>query len=215
MRNANRKRALLVSASVILLCMSIIIGITVALFTDTAQVTNHIQAGDLNITLERTNLITKSLDNTTGFLRETENDEIVDFSNTTERNVFDIDKDTRIVPGCDYTAAMRVSNNSDVAFAYWVEIVYENAEDEQENALAEQLKVTVTTDTGKDAFLSEGLVVGSSEQPIGVLAKGASGEFTIKVEFLDLAENNAAKNQDLKFDLVVYAVQVTDSPATP
>lgn len=215
MRNTNRKRSLLISGSVILLCISAIVGMTYALFSDTAQVTHILQAGDLDITLVRTNLVTKSLDNTTGFLTDAENDEIVDFSNSTTRNVFDFDGNTRIVPGCEYTAAMQVSNNSDVAFAYWVGIVCADAEDEQKNALAEQLKVTVTTDTENDAFLSEGLVVGSSAQPIGILAKGASGEFTIKVEFLDLAENNAAKNQDLEFDLVVYAVQVTQNPAAP
>ena len=52
MKSTNRKRALLVSASVILLCMTIIVGMTWALFTDTATVENHLQAGDLNITLE-------------------------------------------------------------------------------------------------------------------------------------------------------------------
>ena len=53
MKSTNRKRALLVSASVILLCMTIIVGMTWALFTDTQKVTNHLQAGDLSITLKR------------------------------------------------------------------------------------------------------------------------------------------------------------------
>ena len=53
MKSTNRKRALLVSASVILLCMTIIVGMTWALFTDTQKVNNHLQAGDLSITLKR------------------------------------------------------------------------------------------------------------------------------------------------------------------
>ena len=47
MESTNRKRALLVSGSVILLCMTIIVGMTWALFTDTRTLTNHLKAGDL------------------------------------------------------------------------------------------------------------------------------------------------------------------------
>ena len=44
-----RKRALLISCSVILLCVSIIVGMTYALFTDSVSVNTHLQAGNLDI----------------------------------------------------------------------------------------------------------------------------------------------------------------------
>ena len=53
MKGTSRKRTLLVSCAVILLCMTVIIGMTWALFTDTHTVKNHLKAGDLDITLER------------------------------------------------------------------------------------------------------------------------------------------------------------------
>jgi predicted ribosomally synthesized peptide with SipW-like signal peptide len=52
---------LLVSAAVILLCMTIVVGMTWALFTDTKGVANHLRAGDLSITLKRTELTKKML----------------------------------------------------------------------------------------------------------------------------------------------------------
>ena len=42
MRSTNRKRSLLVSGAVILLAMTIIVGMTWALFTDTQLVSNHL-----------------------------------------------------------------------------------------------------------------------------------------------------------------------------
>ena len=56
MKSTHRKRTLLVSSAVIMLCMTIIVGMTWALFTDTQTVHNHLQAGDLKITLKRTEL---------------------------------------------------------------------------------------------------------------------------------------------------------------
>ena len=52
-RSTNRKRTLIVSAAIILLAMTIIVGTTFALFTDTQTVSNHLQAGTLEVTLKR------------------------------------------------------------------------------------------------------------------------------------------------------------------
>ena len=226
MRSTNRKRALLVSASVILLCMTIIVGMTWSLFTDTVKVENHLQAGDLNITLERTKLETYSIDTATGYLTSTTNNDVVNFSNPTEKNVFDLTSSSKIVPCSFYTATMRISNNaaavaenkqnSDVAFDYWIEIklIVEGLTEEEIEMLKldEQLNITVSSEKLAEpvsALLSEGLTIGSSTAPIGTLTLGDSDEFTVKMEFVDDANNNAAKNQNLKFDLIVHAVQRT------
>lgn len=215
MKSTNRKRALLVSASVILLCMTIIVGMTWALFTDTQKVTNHLQAGDLSITLKRTEL-TKTTLNAQGKLVTSEPDtNPLTFSNPTDENVFGIVKDEKIVPGTKYVAKMQIENHSDVAFGYWIEIV---CTDKTNGAdLAKQLKVTVNTGADASASVNDGLTVGSSSNYVGELIIGATAEFTVTVEFLDsfVAENNIdhndlAQGENLSFDLVVHAVQATD-----
>ena len=215
MNSTNRKRALLVSASVILLCMTIIVGMTWALFTDTQKVTNHLQAGDLSITLKRTEL-TKTTLNAQGKLVTSAPDTTTkNFSNPTDENVFGIAEGEKIVPGTKYQASMQVENHSDVAFGYWIEIV---CTDKTNGAdLAKQLKVTVNTGSDASASVNDGLTVGSSSNYVGELIIGATAEFTVTVEFLDsfVAENNIdhndmAQGENLSFDLVVHAVQATD-----
>ena len=217
MKGTSRKRTLLVSCAVILLCMTVIIGMTWALFTDTHTVKNHLKAGDLDITLERIGLEKYTL-NESGYLTSveyTDTEAYWNFSNSTEKDVFDIQSNEKIVPGSKFIATMRIKNESDVAFGYWIEIV---CTDKTNGAdLAKQLKVTVNTGSDASAFVNDGLTVGSSSNYVGELIIGASAEFTVTVEFLDsfVAENNIDRNdlaqgENLSFDLVVHAVQATD-----
>ena len=205
----------------LVLCLALAAGGTYALFSDRVTLTNHLEAGTLDITLTRTNLVTTSLNADTGFLVRTENSKDIDFSkpadpndpNAENKNVFDITDGMLTVPGCWYSAEMQIANNSDVAFGYWLEIVFDDTAD---LALAEQLKVTVTTVDGTtEAKLSESAgLIGAEADPIGVLAKTGSELFTISVEFLDLQDgaNNAAKGQSVSFDVIVHAVQITTAP---
>lgn len=215
MKSTNRKRALLVSASVILLCMTIIVGMTWALFTDTQKVTNHLQAGDLSITLKRTELTKTTLNAQGKLVTSAADTTVVNFSNPTDENVFGTVTGEKIVPGTKYVAKMQIENHSDVAFGYWIEIV---CTDKTNGAdLAKQLKVTVNTGADASASVNDGLTVGSSSNYVGELIIGATAEFTVTVEFLDsfVAENNIdhndlAQGENLSFDLVVHAVQATD-----
>ncbi|MBR7161892.1 MAG: SipW-dependent-type signal peptide-containing protein [Clostridia bacterium] len=215
------KRTLLVSISLILICMSIIIGTTWALFTDTQEVSNHLKAGDLDVTLTRVGL-TKTTLNKEGYLVTLAKDETPkDFSKATSENIFDLatnpDREVTelIVPGSKFVADMEIKNRSDVAFGYWVEIVCTDKTKGED--LAKQLKVTVKTNSSKSDFVGNGLVVrGASNGYVGELAVGEKDEFTVTVEFLDsavkdnnISSNNLAKNEELKFDLVVHAVQLT------
>ena len=224
MIGTKRKRVLLVSSSVILLCVSIILGMTWSLFTDTVTVENHLQAGDLNITLIRTKLETYSIDTNTGYLVSATNEDDVNFSNPTDKNVFDLTADTKIVPCSTYTATMEISNSqttSDVAYAYWLEVklITTGLSQDEIDALKldEQLKITIVSEAGTASkTLDEGLTVGSESAPIGTLALNDPADtFTVTMEFVDGANNNSAKTQKLQFDLVVHAVQVTQAPATP
>lgn len=210
-----RKRSLIMSVLTLLLCVALFAAGTYALFSDEVVLENHLQAGTLDITLTRTHLLSNSLNENTGLLDLKENPDDVDFSGENKRNVFDIIKGkTLIVPGCWYSAEMQISNNSDVAFGYWLEIVFD---DKDNLALADQLEVTVVTKNGEtQGFLSKlsteiGLI-GSETKPISVLAKTKSEFFTLKVEFKDLKNNNLAKSQSLSFDVVVHAVQIPTAP---
>lgn len=228
MKSASRKRsAILVSCLVILLCMSIIGGVTWALFSDSEKITdNHLRAGELDITLERTKLTKTYLDPATGYLVEADPDTTTkDFTNNNKENVFDVavadqngEGGELIAPGCTFVADLKLTNNSDVAFKYWVEI--ELSEDADPD-LAKQLKIVVTVD-GKDYEVENGkLIAGSEGSPLATLAKTKSGTFTVSVEFLDSFDanngfdyyyNDDAQGDALDFDLVVYAVQATKAP---
>ena len=210
MRSTNRKRVLVVSGAIILLCMMIIAGMTFALFTDSKRLSNHLRAGDLEVTLTRTYLEYSALD-ANGKLAVTKNTQSVNFTNSTKENVFGVDaKDLFIVPGSYFKAKMKVSNVGNVAFNYDVGIQLAG----KSNALAEQLQVTVTRADGSSvtARLSE-MANGFTIQA-GELIRGAgSQEFTVEVRFIDdTSINNAAQTQLSVFDLYVTAVQATTNP---
>lgn len=211
-------RVLLMACMSMLLCVTLIAAGSYALFTDDVTVKNHLRAGNLNITLKRTKLESNYL-SADGYLDNDINNEIVDFTNSTERNIFDItDADeSLIVPGSYYEATMQLQNNSDVAFGYWIEIVLT---DENPYELAKQLKVEVTTynDDGQEVvfskYVNEGLLVGSETSPIGKMAVTSSSQtFKVKMTFVDDGnnkDNNKAMGQDVNFDIIVKAVQLTD-----
>jgi len=210
---------LLISGAVILLCFTIIVGMTWALFTDMETVTNHLQAGDLDMTLERIAL-TKTTPDSRGYMFTTvyeAEEAYANFTNATNENVFDITGDERIVPLTEFTAGMRITNNSkiaksDVAFAYWVEIVYTGDEDA---VLAEQISVTI--DNGEAQTLNQGYKFGSKENPIGVIGLNESATFTVSIKFLDLKDevNDLAQGGEVSFDMIVYAVQYTGPAPIP
>ena len=146
----NRKRVLLLSASMILLCMCVIVGATYALFTDTETVKNHLQAGNLDVKFERTNLEYTIL-NDDGMMILKSFEEDVDFTETNlaQANIFGITDNNRIVPGSYVEAELKVSHDRDqddnvpdsnVAFDYKVFIQLDK---NSYNDLADQLYVTV------------------------------------------------------------------------
>ena len=207
MRSKNRKRVLLVSGAIILLCMTIIAGMTFALFTDSKRVKNHLQAGDLEVTLTRTYLEYSVL-NPQGKLAVTKVEEDLNFTNSTNQNVFGVDaKNIRIVPGSYFKADLRVDNIGNVAFTYDVGIQLVGVA----NALSEQLQVTITRADGTSVTkmlteLANGLTITGGELLVGT----GSQTFTVEVRFIDdTAVNNAAQAELVEFDLVVSAVQST------
>ena len=218
---SKRTRAVLLATVTLMLCISLIAAGTYALFTDDVKLTNHLQAGDLSITLKRTELVKTTLD-TSGYLVEntvqSATDAAVNFTNSTRENVFGIEVNEKVVPGSKFVAKMQIENQSDVAFGYWIEIICKDKTKGED--LAKQVKITVNTGADKSDFVGNGLTVkGANDSYIDQLAIGATATFTVTLEFLDSAiasnnieENNLAQGEELDFDLVVHAVQATTAP---
>ena len=161
----------------------------------------------MDVTLIRTNLVSEVLNTQTGYIKRVENTDDVDFSNPTNKNVFDVTDETLVVPGSKFVAEMKLENRSGVAFNYWIEIVCKNTTKD----LASQLTVTVKTDTELSANLGDGLKIGSESSPIGSVAKGSSKLFYVTVEYKNLANNNDTQGGSVEFDMIIHAVQATTS----
>ena len=224
MGNTRRKRVLIVSSAIILLCMIIIVGMSMALFTDSKRIRNHLQAGNLEIGLARTYLEYSSLDDY-GRLAVTKVEGRVDFTGMTDKNVFGVDATgVKIVPGSYFKAEMELSNKGNVAFTYNLGIQLVDVP----NALTNQLQVTITDHEGKVTTMklsemAKGVTINAGEMTI----KDKAQKFTVMISFIDDIEhnknlaagekpmdNNLAQTQGAVFDLIVTAVQATTAATT-
>ena len=225
MRKANRIRALLISSSIVLLCVSVILGMTYALFTDSHTIVHHLKAGDLDITLMRTNLEYVVL-NDQGVMEKITNSNPYNFTEPTEDSVFGLDSaDIKIVPGSYFEAVMEIGNgiNGNVAFDYAAGFELKG----DINALAEQLLVTVKNADGDvvvdkkplSEFSGDGYTFYTGKMKVGDPAQS----FTVRMEFVDdvdvndeeiVMDNDDAQGQEAKFDLVVRATQSTTVEST-
>lgn len=211
-----------VALAIVALALAVALAIagSYALFTDTITVSHHLQAGTLKATLTRKTLVGNQI-GTSGYLADYEGEKDVDFSGETNKNMFDLETEL-IVPGMYREAAMELSNGGNVAFAYWIEIVLTTPTNAQDVALSEQLQITVKTENeGAGMSLTdqpiqnngEKITIGSQENPVGTVELSTSQTFSVKVAFKDYGAeldnaNNDAKNGELQFDMIVYAVQV-------
>ncbi len=209
-----RKRAFLLSCSIILLCVSMVVGGTYALLTERLVSTQHLKAGDLKVTLTRDKLEYTRL-TADGVLEVVTNDTDVDFSKPTTDNIFGITEEMQIVPGSYFQTGMLIKNSGDIAFDYSIQIQMNTGI----NAFAEQLVLTITDEDGKEIFnkkLSE--LTTAQSIPCGTMkTTDKESYFTVRLSFpnLDSAINNAAQGQEAKFDLIVTATQLTATTTAP
>lgn len=201
-----QKRVLLIACALVLLCMSLVVGITYGLYTQSLTASNHLQAGNLDISLIRTDLSYRVL-NEEGELEVTRVEENTDFTSSTNENIFGMDAEGLLIaPGAWFDAQMQVVNNGNVAFSYDVSIRLQG----DVNALAEQLLFTVTHPDGsvtekRLSQLTEEFSLATGRMKVTDKAQS----FRVKVEFLDEQDNNLAQSQVAVFDLFVTAVQST------
>lgn len=226
-----RKRSILLAVVISVLCISMAAAGTYALFTDDADVKTHLQAGKLDLKLERIHLDKWYIDPLTGGFANKVSEDPVNFSEETDKNVFDMTDKEIIVPLSSYAAKMRITNNGNVAFRYWIDILVDDAGGKD---LSDQIYVTVEYNGGKiEGYLNEVLKqIGSEASPISTVyikdetdVRKNYEDFTISIMFMDSeatddlidGSNNNAMNQSVKVDVIVHAVQVTPQtqPATP
>lgn len=197
-------KVLFISYIVILFCTVLIVGGTFSLFTDSVKVVNHLQAGSLDVELIRTNLEYTKI-NELGYLEVVKDNDNFDFTNKVDANIFGIsDKNLEIIPGSYFNVTLDLINKGNVAFEYSIKFVLNG----EENELIKQLDVEIIDHNGdiKVKRLSE--LIKDESILIGDMDNLHNKEtFKIKITFLDLEENNTAKDEDLCFDLVVTAVQ--------
>ena len=178
------------------------------------NITNHLEAGKLQIGLKRVKLETTFLVEDGSLGTSTDNTP-ADFTDSTDENVFGLGNGKFIVPGNSYKATLEVSNRGDVTFMYWLELKLEGDTVVFDSEFAQKLtlKVTAGGKTVKECLLSElnknaPLAFGNIESPIGTLAPGAESAdlFTMEISFDKNADNNA-QTKHVCFDLIVHAVQ--------
>lgn len=203
---SKKKRTLLVSFSIIVLCICAMVGMTYALFTDSALVKNHLAAGNLDVELTRTNLEYRVLDEN-GYLETIVVEDDINFTSSNKENIFGIDATGMVIaPGSYFDAELKLSNNGNVTFTYSVAIKLSS----EANKLAEQLQVTITHANGKTTTKKLSELSSSLTMEAGTMAaKDTSKVFNVKVEFIDSTSNNLAQNQKVVFDIVVNATQAT------
>ena len=215
-------RTVALALAAIALAAAVAVAGSYALFTDTVTVSHHLQAGKLEATLTRKSLVGNQID-ASGYLCDYQGEKDVDFSGETKKNVFDLE-DTLIVPCMYREATMELTNGENVAFAYWIEIVLTAPTKPQDVALSEQLEVSVKTQNAwagmsvtDQPIQNDGkkIMIGSQENPVGVVELSTAQTFSVKVAFKDYGDkldnaNNNAKGGELSFDMIVYAVQVVE-----
>lgn len=200
----------IISSFIATLCLLIISLGTYALFSETIIVSTHLKAGTLDVSLFRENLKYNELD-TSGVLINLEDNERKNFTNTSTKddNIFNLNDNVKLVPGNYYEATMSLENSGDVAFDYWLEI---NLTKGDNTNLSKQIKVTVTiNENGIEKeyirFLNEGVQIGNEKLPIDSVFVNDKRSFKVRVEFVHDIMNNSAMEEEVNFDLTVYAVQ--------
>ena len=203
-----KKRTLLLSALTALLGVSVAVGASYALFTDQVTVNNHLSAGSLDVGLYRVEYKENVLVADGTMAESTPDTTRVDLTQNADK-LFVIDD--LFVPTSWYETTVEVSNLGDVAFDYGVRILWtDDTANDKDQIIAEQIQITISVgDTQKEQFYL--CDCANYDVVLGSMLKGdAAEQFTVKAEFVNRDDNNAAMQAEIDFDLQVYATQKTN-----
>lgn len=207
----SKVRMLLTACVMIMLCAAMIVGGTYALWSDKVEVNNHLSAGMLKVSLQRTYLEKYTLGDDM-YMTKTTDDTIA----TATANIFGMGSEV-VVPTSYYAARLKLTNDGDVAIDYEIKVVVKNDSDKE---LAKQVKVfigegeigNVTYDEGKYLVTETDGNVPLTQFTIGngfIDKTQTEKVFWVKIVFENRHDNNAAQNKQAKFDLLVTATQRT------
>jgi len=220
-RKSDMVKSTIIAIVTIIACIGIVTAGTLALFTDSMLVENHLEAGTLDVTLHRTYLERTALDDD-GYLYEFPDDNrVVDYTNENTENVLGLKTGEIIVPGLNCRATLKIAHGpkSNIAFNYIVKLVVKGDATGAMNELGEQLMFYAEADgvvyeKTLDQVGSDGYVIMT-----GALDEGASSEeFVFGLKFIDFdagpnpdavkgTTNNKAQSKNFYFDIIVEAVQ--------
>lgn len=200
--------AIALTLLVLTMSVSVLVFSTLALFTDTAETNNRIEAGTLEIGLYETALDGNRLNEEGRFESLPALTEAVDLE-TYDGKLIEMES---ACPGMWREATLELRNaGSTTAFHYSVTICGVEAEGESSLALYEQINVTVTDKSGQttEFKLSEAASADGKTVELGtMLANETAHTFKVKAEFEDSENNNLAKLGSVSFDIRVTATQV-------
>ena len=124
-----------------------------------------------------------------------------------EGNIFNID---RFTPTQYQEATFRVTNTGNIAFRYTVSVMDVVAEGKNSLAMRDQIKITILREGFElgSFMLGEALEMASMFE-IDKVVTGENGyqDFTVRAEFIDHENNNAARGGIVSFDLRFVAIQ--------
>ena len=203
-----KKRTLLLSALTALLGVSVAVGASYALFTDQVTVNNHLSAGSLDVGLYRVEYKENVLVADGTMAESTPDTTRVDLTQNADK-LFVIDD--LFVPTSWYETTVEVSNSGDVAFDYGVRILWkDDPANDKDQIIAKQIQITISVgDTQKEQFYL--CKCADYDVVLGSMLKGdAAEQFTVKAEFVNRDDNNAAMQAEIEFDLQVYTTQKTN-----
>lgn len=201
-----KKRIFALVLALVVCCFAFTVGTTYGLYDETISMQNHLSAGTLKAALVRQKLTTVNLDDG-GNLKRTVDDTAKDFTADTQDNIFGLTEGMSVAPGSSFTAEMNIKNNGNVAFYYYVEVYFNSVVSDA--TFASMLKLTAESQSNgkQEALIKDGLTLSEDETGLGTVEAGGAETFTVKLEFLDDANNNKAEGKFVLFDLRVHAVQ--------
>ncbi len=199
----------LIYALVALLIVAVTLaGATYSLFNDEAQTVNRVQAGTLEIGLSRVRYEALGLDEEGYLTAKTTDDTVVDLLAESAGEAFTVEG---AVPGMWKETTLKVDGSkATVAFTYSVKLIIGELSDAAAQALSEQVEITVTDSAEKSTSFSLDECADNTVE-LGIIEAGGSAEFKIKAEFANDINNNAAKNAEVVFDLIVTATQTAEN----
>ena len=203
MKKNSTKRALLMSALALLLCMSMLVGSTFAWFTDSVvSANNKIQAGTLDVQL----LMFTGAD----YEDISESTQPIFGPGSIAQNV---NGQTLWEPGKTQVAYLAIKNNGSLALKYTVGLNVVDTDAEQD--LYEVMQYAITPDaqpgdvTAWDRAAGQGVVLGTQQASGDVaLAVGATHYFALSIHMMEEA-GNKYQGGEVMFDLTVLAGQDT------